>query len=503
MEGQLHLTDLAETYRGHLDPEISGLTLDSRQVKDGWLFAALPGKNHDGCDYIDEAINNGAAAILAPAGVGAVIKEREGIAFVSYDNPRKAFSLVAAKYFGRQPDRIVAVTGTNGKTSTVNFMQQIWTALGDDAVSMGTIGVHGSAGGRIIDKKGGLTTPDPVSLYMDLAELYDAGVTHVSMEASSHGIHQYRLDGVRVYAAAFTNLSRDHLDYHGSMEDYFSSKVRLFSEILSEDGVAVLNADTDGFEELSAIVAGRNISSLSYGYRGEDITLLERNVTSAGQEALIRVMGVEHRVFLPLVGEFQLMNVLCAIGAVIAEAPDNEGRIKRIIDSVSTLNGVPGRLQPVPGLSDGKAVYIDYAHTPDALENVLNAVRPHTEGRLFCLMGCGGDRDAGKRPVMGRIATELADITIVADDNPRAEDPAAIRKEIMAGSDGAAELHEIGNRGEAIMWAVSELRENDVLVIAGKGHELGQIVGSEVLPFSDYEEACKAVTTNNGGVRLC
>lgn len=397
------------------------------------------------------------------------------IAIVTDDNPRRAFSLIAARYFGRQPETIAIVTGTNGKTSIVHFTQQLWRVLGVQAAGIGTL-------------TGALTTPDPVSLYEALANLAASGVTHVAMEASSHGLDQYRLDGVNAATAAFTNISRDHLDYHGSMEDYFAAKARLFTDILQPGGVAVFNADIEEYDALKGTLG--EVRHLSYGWKGKDICLLDRTVLPNGQKIVIEVLGNKHTLTLPLVGEFQLMNVLCALGIVMAEEPDNTARTEKIVEALSTLEGAPGRLQPVPHCPEGSAIYIDYAHTPDALKNVLKALRSHTDSRLICVIGCGGDRDAGKRPLMGRIAVELADVAVITDDNPRTEDPAAIRQEMLAGSAGAKE---IPGRREAIGWAVSALQDGDVLVIAGKGHEQGQVIGKEVLPFDDFEEAVKAV----------
>ncbi len=468
----MHLTKLAETYAGDFDPEIKGLTQDSRKVREGWLFAALPGAKRDGRQYIDEALNLGAVAILTTPN----IKLEEKIALVTDENPRRQLAKIAAAFYKSQPEITVAVTGTNGKTSTVHFAQQLWQAMGLKAASMGTL-------------SGPLTTLDPVSLHEKLADLAASGVTHLAMEASSHGLHQNRLDGVKASAAGFTNLSHDHLDYHKDMEDYLIAKAHLFAEILQEGGVAVLNADAPEFDGLAERVTDRECRVLSYGHKSSDIVLKSVTPTERGQKVEINVDEKPYTLDIPLVGEFQIMNALCALGLVMAEDPDDQTRTAEIINHLENLTGVPGRLELVPGHPRG-AVYVDYAHTPDALENILKALRPHTKERLICLIGCGGDRDAGKRPVMGRIAAELSDLTIITDDNPRSENPADIRAQMMNAASGAKE---IGGRREAITWAVEETGNGDVLVIAGKGHEQGQTIGNKVEPFDDVKEAKKAM----------
>lgn len=474
----MRLSALIDGYNKADDPEIAGLTSDSRQVKPGYLFAALPGNRADGRQFIAMAVENGAAAVLAIPGTDVA-----GAVLAAADNPRAALAQAAARFYARQPDHVVAVTGTNGKTSTVYFTQQLWEALGIKAASLGTLGMRGAG----VTAGGSMTTPDPIALHSQMAELAAAGFDHVAMEASSHGLAQYRLDALRVSAAGFTNLTRDHLDYHPTMEDYLAAKARLFNAVLGSDGTAVLNADVPEYDVLKAAVRGR---VLSYGVGG-DIKMISRKPLPQGQALVLAVAGKDYELTLPLVGAFQAMNALCALGLVMAEAPDDTVRTDRLVAALADLRGAPGRLQFVPGHPAGAAVYVDYAHTPDALENVLGALRPHVAGRLVCVFGCGGDRDPGKRPIMGRIAAAMADIAIVTDDNPRSEDAATIRAAVMAGADGRA--REVGDRRKAIGEAVSMLAAGDILVIAGKGHEQGQIIGSRVEPFDDVAEAQDAI----------
>ncbi|HEY8192011.1 MAG TPA: UDP-N-acetylmuramoyl-L-alanyl-D-glutamate--2,6-diaminopimelate ligase [Alphaproteobacteria bacterium] len=465
----MRLSELTDIAAGSPDPDIAGLTHDSRQVRNGWLFAALPGSKADGRDYIHEAVARGAVAVLTAKGIAA-----EAAVNVASDNPRRDFSLMAAKFYSAQPRVIAAVTGTNGKTSTVHFTQQLWQSAGFKAVGIGTLGVSGA-----VAKTGSMTTPDPVSLHAELADLTRAGVTHVAMEASSHGLDQHRLDGVRVTAAGFTNLTRDHLDYHGTMEDYRAAKARLF-DILDPDGVAVLNADAPEFNSLKTICTGRGIRVIGYGGKGADLWLTSRKAIPQGQEAEIEFFGQREKLAVPLVGSFMLMNALCAYGLAGIDRPRD----------LEKLQNAPGRLQLV-GRTRGAAVYVDYAHTPDALENVLDALRPHTAGRLICMFGCGGDRDPGKRPIMGGISAAKADLTVITDDNPRTEKPEAIRDAIRHGAGMSAKI--IGGRREAIQWSVAQLKPGDVLVLAGKGHEQGQIFADHVEPFDDVEEAKIAI----------
>lgn len=487
--------DTEDDLIARLDPAdgelvIAGLCCDSRQCRPGFLFAALPGVNADGADYIEQAIDNGAVAVLAPPGT-ALPHNAGGVVVVEDRNPRRRFALMASRFFARQPEFVAAVTGTNGKTSTVNFARAIWRALELDAASVGTLGIAA----QDAEKSGAMTTPDPIVLHEELAELTRSGITHLAMEASSHGLEQHRLDGVRVRAAGFTNLSRDHLDYHGSMEDYLAAKARLFRDVLIPGGTAVLNADAPEFDTLKAICAQRGDRVLGYGKNGAEIRVLTREARPEGQHVTLSVMGDEFTVDLPLVGEFQLMNVLCALGLVLAMNFESAELRKKAVTALSALGGVRGRVELAGRLDNGAAVYVDYAHTPDALENVLNALRPHTAGKLHVLFGCGGDRDTGKRPQMGEIAARLADHVIVTDDNPRSEDPAAIRADIMA---GCPDAENIGGRAEAIAHAVAALDDGDVLVVAGKGHEQGQIVGDKILPFDDVKQVQTAISELKG-----
>jgi len=477
------------------DVRIGGLTADSRDVRDGFLFAALPGVKLDGRQFIGAAIAKGAAAILAPTGteppdiVVGRAKSAKPFGFVTDDNPRRKLALMAARFYGEQPATVVAVTGTNGKSSVVSFTRQIWTLMGIDGASLGTLGLSSSK----LTTAGSLTTPDPVALHRTLSELKTAGVEHVALEASSHGLAQYRLDGLTLTAAAFTNLTRDHLDYHGDEQSYFEAKARLFAGILPEGGIAVLNADEPRFEELRAICAARRQRVIAFGEKGSDIRLDILDVLPDGQRVSFAIAGEYAEIKLPLVGHFQAMNVACALGLVIAGG----GAAKAALATLDRLAGVDGRMQLAARHPAGAAVYVDYAHTPDALANVLGALRPHTRGRLMVVFGCGGDRDPGKRPQMGRIAGELADVVIVTDDNPRSEDAAKIRKQVLAGVMAKTPI-EIADREEAIFAAADMMQTGDVLVLAGKGHEQGQIVGATTIPFNDADEARKAVARLGG-----
>lgn len=460
---------------------LKGLTEDSRAVEPGFLFAALPGSKADGRDFIPAAIEKGATVILAPEGTK--LPRGASAELITASNPRKKFAKIAAAYYNAQPDHVAAITGTNGKTSTALFTAQLWAALGYGSASMGTLGIHGAG----VDKPGKLTTPGTAELHAELAELSKSGITHLALEASSHGLDQYRLDGVKVELAAFTNLSRDHLDYHKDMEEYLAAKARLFSEILLPEGTAVLNADVPEFEHLNFVCETRKLRVISYGEQGEQIELRAREVLPGGQRLTLSINGEAHTITLPLVGSFQAMNALCALGLVLAK---NEEQLPEILKALEKIKGAPGRLEPVIGHPSGAAIYVDYAHTPDALENVLTALRPHTHGKLVCLFGCGGDRDKGKRAQMAEIASALADHVIVTDDNPRSEDPAAIRAEILM---NAPEAQEIEGRASAILAAVEILSAGDVLIVAGKGHEQGQIFKDRTDPFDDRTEVQKAI----------
>ncbi|MDA8230499.1 MAG: UDP-N-acetylmuramoyl-L-alanyl-D-glutamate--2,6-diaminopimelate ligase [Magnetospirillum sp.] len=463
---------------------IAGLTADSRKVAPGFLFAALPGSRADGRTFIADALARGAVAILAPEGARI---DAPGARIIADPDPRRRFALMAAEFHGLQPATMAAVTGTNGKTSTADFVRQIWGRLGHKAASIGTLGILAPGW----DNAGGLTSPDPESLHAALAELARRGITHACMEASSHGLSQRRLDGVRLKAAAFTNLTRDHLDYHPDMADYGRAKLRLFAEVLPAGGTAVINADADFGPQAVAVASGRGQRVLTFGRAGSDLRLVDAAPQSHGQTLSIDVMGRSTRVRLPLAGTFQAANALAALGLAIACGADPQ----RAAVALETLEGVPGRLQKVAETASGATVYVDYAHTPDALETVLRALRPHAQGRLLVVFGCGGDRDPGKRPQMGAIARNLADEAIVTDDNPRGEDPAIIRRAILAACPDAAE---IGDRAGAIREAVSRLRGGDVLVVAGKGHEQGQIAAGRVTPFDDAEQARLAVAEIDG-----
>ena len=463
--------------------DITGLTADSRAVKPGYLFAALPGTKADGRDYIDAALRQGAAAILAPSGT----HHHGNAPVIESPEPRRAFALMAAAFYGRQPETIAAVTGTSGKTSTAQFARQIWMQLGHQAAALVTIGLIAPG----INLYRSLTTPDPVELHADLAMLAERGVTHLAMEASSGGLDQFRLDGVRVSAAAFTNFSRDHLDYHLDMNAYFAAKLRLFQSLLKDGGTAVLNADIPEYEPLRAVSESRGLATLCYGQtpnhgKALDLGLATQTPLPHGQVLDLAVRGRAYRVNLKLMGSFQAMNVLAALGLVLAGGEDQD----KAVAALEHLTGVPGRAELVATAPNGAQVFVDYAHKPGALETVLLALRPHVTNRLVLVFGCGGDRDRGKRPIMGEIATRLADKVYVTDDNPRSETPAEIRAAIMAAAPGATE---IGDRAEAIYAAVKDLRAGDLLVIAGKGHEHGQIVGNTTIPFDDSEVARAAV----------
>jgi UDP-N-acetylmuramoyl-L-alanyl-D-glutamate--2,6-diaminopimelate ligase len=457
--------------------EVIGLTADSREVEPGYLFAALPGQRVDGCRFVDDAVRRGAVALLMPPGGYPVVPDANGaktrVSVIIDDNPRRRFAKLAARFYGRQPKTIAAVTGTNGKTSVTWFLRQIWESAGYPAANLGTLGLR--APGRI--EPGSLTTPDPVTLHRLLAQLAEAGVDHLAIEASSHGLAQYRLDGVRVAAAAFTNLTRDHLDYHGSAEVYRAAKRRLFVDLLSEGGAAVVNADSaDGPTMVDGMPA--SVRVVSFGAAGRDIRLHGIEPVAGGQRITVTSFGDAWTATVPLVGDFQISNALCALGLAVVTGVDPASAR----DALRSLKPVPGRLQHIFTSPEGATGFIDYAHTPDALAAALGALRPPGGGRLVVVFGCGGDRDAGKRVEMGRIAAALADRVIVTDDNPRGEVASAIRAAILA---GCPDSIEIGDRAAAIRAAIEGLDPGDVLLVAGKGHETGQIVGDRVFPFDD------------------
>ena len=455
-----------------------GVTADSRRVAPGWLFAALPGARADGRAFIAEAVARGAVAVVAPEGTAwpAGVPSRP---LIADPEPRRLLAHMAAAMAGPQPTVIAAITGTNGKTSASEFLRQIWALSGRPAASLGTLGVIAPARACAgIAEGSGLTTPDPVALAETLAALALGGVQHAAMEASSHGLDQFRLDGVRLAAGAFTNLTRDHLDYHRTEEAYRRAKLRLFAELLPEGAPAIAQAETDAatLAELRAIGRRRRLDLRTVGEAGTAIRLIRAVPRTDGQTVEIKVDGTHHAIDLPLPGRFQADNALlaAALAMALGEA--------RALDQLSRLAGVRGRMELAARLPNGAAVYVDYAHTPDALERLLTALRPHTTGRLHVLFGAGGDRDPGKRPLMGAAAARYADVVIVTDDNPRSENPAAIRAAILAAAPGA---REIDGRAAAIAAALGELRPGEVLAVAGKGHERGQIVGATVLPFDD------------------
>ncbi|HEX9570528.1 MAG: UDP-N-acetylmuramoyl-L-alanyl-D-glutamate--2,6-diaminopimelate ligase [Rhodospirillales bacterium] len=466
---EVHVTDRAVVN----DINITGLTCDSRQVEPGFLFAALPGTRTDGRAYINDALERGAVAVLAPAGTTFSVSPRP-VALLTDANPRRQFALMAANFFEVQPDVVAAVTGTNGKTSVVTFLRQIWSRLGRKAASAGTLGV--SAPG--FENRISLTTPDSADLHRNLRDLKRFGIERLALEASSHGLQQHRLDGVRVALAAFTNLTRDHLDYHRDMDAYLAAKLRLFTDIVAADGTAVVNADSDFAVAVAAACNKRRLKVMRYGRAGDAVRLMECKPLAAGQRITVALDGEPASVTLPLVGEFQVSNALCALALAIASDED----AKSALGCLETLTGAPGRVQLAGRHQNGAAVFVDYAHTPDALTNVLGALRPHAKGRLHVVFGCGGDRDPGKRPQMGDIARRLADVVIVTDDNPRGEDAAVIRRQILA---ACPDARDIGDRAEAIREAIKGLAAGDLLVVAGKGHERGQIVGNETHPFDD------------------
>jgi UDP-N-acetylmuramoyl-L-alanyl-D-glutamate--2,6-diaminopimelate ligase len=471
---------------GPLDVEIAGLTADSRRVHPGYLFAALPGSEVDGRDYVPAALKAGAAALLLPEGSRLSVPAE--IAVLTTANPRRALALMAARFAGRQPKIVCAVTGTSGKTSTTVFARQLWTLLGHRAGSMGTIGVIAPG----YERGESLTTPDPIELHAILAELARKDVDHVAIEASSHGLDQYRLDGVQLAAAAFTNLSRDHLDYHPTMDAYLNAKLRLFEVLLPCGASAVVNADIEPAARVAEIAQRRKQRLIRFGRNGTEIRLLKQLPGATGQVLELEVLGKRHTVTFPVVGLFQAENLLAALGLVIGSGADPE----KTVGMIDRLTGVHGRIEHVATTPSGGSIYVDYAHKPAGLEAVLTALRPHAEGRLVVVFGCGGDRDPGKRPQMGEIATRLADCVIVTDDNPRTEDPATIRAAILQGAPGATE---IGDRAQAIKQAVAALRHGDLLVIAGKGHETYQIVGKTKHPFDDSAVARAAVADIGGG----
>ncbi len=463
--------------------EITGISADSRAVRPGYLFAALRGLADDGSRFAGDAVAAGAVAVLAAT--DAAIGDLD-VPVVRARDPRRVLALLAARFFPAQPEKLVAVTGTSGKTSVAVFARQIFEAAGHRAASIGTIGVVGPRG----REAGGLTTPDPVALHQLLDRLAASdGVSHAAIEASSHGLDQRRLDGLRITAAGFTNLGRDHMDYHSGPADYLGAKLRLFREILPPTATAVINADSDAAVEIIAAAAATGARTMLVGRSGGDVRIAALRPEGLKQHLEFDIAGARHQVTLPLAGAFQADNAALAVGLAMATGVDAEAAVA----ALAHLKGAPGRLEKVAETSSGAAIFVDYAHKPEALAAALAALRPLASGRLIVVLGAGGDRDPGKRPLMGGIARQHADMVIVTDDNPRSEDPAGIRAEILAGAPGATE---IAGRGEAIATAVAMLHAGDVLCIAGKGHETGQTIAGKTLPFSDHEAVVEAVAAS-------
>jgi UDP-N-acetylmuramoyl-L-alanyl-D-glutamate--2,6-diaminopimelate ligase len=467
-------------FNAHLaDLDVGGVTADSRSVRPGDAFVAIGGTKTDGLQFASAAIAAGAVAIVAEQPPQVALPGN--VAFMRVRNARRALALMAAKFHPRQPRVIAAVTGTSGKTSVAAFTRQIWTALGYRAASIGTIGVVSPRG----ETYGSLTTPDPVALHRSLEALAADGVSHLAIEASSHGLDQYRLDGLQIAAGGFTNITRDHLDYHPSFEAYLAAKLRLFEELLQPGGAAVIDVDHDHADAVVAAAQTRRLSLLTVGRKGSGIRLDHAAIDGFAQRLRLECRGEHFQVRLPLVGEFQVENALVAAGLAIATG----GHPGSVFAALEQLSGAKGRLERV-GASHGAQIFVDYAHKPDALAKALDALRPYASGRLIVVFGAGGDRDRGKRPLMGAVAAAKADRVIVTDDNPRSEDAAAIRAAIIAAARGA---NEIGDRREAIRRAIADLGSGDVLLIAGKGHETGQIIGDRVVPFSDHEAVATAL----------
>ncbi len=484
------LTALGLTARGGADAFVTGLAVDSRDVKDGYLFAALPGTRMHGAEFIEYALRMGAAAILTDMDGAEIARDAldgSPAAVVIAADPRQTLAFCAALWFEKQPDTMVAVTGTNGKTSVASFVRRIWQLLGHPAVNLGTTGVEGDWQSPLAH-----TTPEPITLHRALASATEAGIEHAAMEASSHGLAQRRLDGVNLRAAGFTNFTQDHLDYHENFEAYFDAKAGLFARVLPEDGIAVINIDDARGIDMLAIARARGQEIVTVGRGdGADMALLAQRFDAGGQDVRIRFGGETFQTRLNLIGGFQAENVMIAAGLAIASGavPD------RVFPVLAELETVRGRMQLVATRANGAAVYVDYSHTPDAVATAAQALRPHVMGRLVAIIGAGGDRDPGKRPLMGAAAAEHADVVIVTDDNPRTEDPALIRAAIL---EGAPEAVDVADRAEAILRGVDAVGPGDALLICGKGHETGQIVGTTVFPFDDAEQASVAVAALDG-----
>jgi len=458
------------------DAEISSLTCDSRAVNEGALFAALPGTVADGRDYIEQAIEKGAAAILSTPDLPI------DLPYVASDNPRLTYSRLAAKLYAGQPETLVAMTGTNGKSSTVEFLRQIWSFAGFKAACFGTLGVTYEGGYLPLSH----TTPDAVVLHQTLSKLAGMGVTHVAMEASSHGLKQYRLDSIDITASGFSNLTQDHFDYHPDMADYFETKSRLFTDLTPKDAPVVINVNDEHGRKLADICEARGQHVIRAGWAGDNIRIDEVMPRAASQLVDLIIDKKRYKVEIPLVGEFQVLNAVAALG--LARETGVETSVA--IEALGGLTGVAGRLEMAGKTKDGAPILIDFAHTEDGLDKLLRSVRPHTMGRMVIVFGCGGDRDPLKRPKMGAMAAKLADHIIVTDDNPRTEDAATIRKAVLT---GCPDAEEIGDRAAAIRHGISILRPHDCLIIAGKGHEQGQIVGDKIIPFSDVVQAQSAL----------
>jgi UDP-N-acetylmuramoyl-L-alanyl-D-glutamate--2,6-diaminopimelate ligase len=460
------LRDIAEV---DSDSEVTGFAIDHRKVARGSVFGAFKGAVFNGEDFIGAAVDRGAVAVVARPEA-----QPNRVPLLADPQPRRLFAELAAKFYAPYPHTVVAVTGTNGKTSTVEMTRQIWRMSGHRSASIGTLGVTTSDE----QVKTGLTTPDIVTFLNNMAGLNRMGISHVAYEASSHGLDQHRCEGVPLAAAAFTNFSRDHLDYHQTMEAYFEAKMRLFDELLPSGKPAVIWTDDPKSDEVIGRARKRGHEVLTVGRKGETIRLVEQNPTSLGQTLRLEYAGKPYKLALPLIGAYQASNVLTAAGLVLATG----GKWDATFSAMQRVAPVRGRLERAVISRSGVPIYIDYAHTPDALEAAIAALRPHVEGRLITVFGAGGDRDQGKRPEMGEVATRLSDVVIVTDDNPRSEDPASIRSAIMAGAPGATE---VPGRREAIAEAIRIAREGDIVLVAGKGHETGQIIGDKVLPFDD------------------
>ena len=456
------------------EPEIAGITSDSREVRKNFVFAALDNGVTNGNQYIAQALQAGACVILTNQTLSDV---PPNVLVLTAENPNKIFAIMLKNFYGKQPQNIAAITGTNGKTSIADFVRQMIFALGNNAASLGTLGLIKNNNAPIPFNN---TTPGAMTIHRELQKLAQENFDYLIMEASSHGICQYRVGGVNFKVAGFTNLTQDHLDFHKTMQNYYNAKKLLFTEIMPKGGIAVLNADIDVYADLKQACLDAGHTVWSYGHTGSELRLLKETPLQNGQLLELDYFGKKEEIFLPLAGDFQAMNMLCALGIAAALT----GRKDELPALIAHIHGAKGRLQYIGTTAKGGAVYVDYAHTPDAIENILTAMRPHTKRKLHILFGCGGDRDKTKRPIMGRLAQQYADFVYVTDDNPRTEQPDEIRQEIMQGCPHALN---IGDREKAIAYAMAQLEEGDVLLVAGKGHETGQYINGKVLPFNDEE----------------